>query len=170
MRDTNMPARMRIRYSGRPWDQTRVTIGAVAGEQPVNPARVHAMCGGELSDRPSLPQVRLDEIPAHVHRRLLPAGCRLCLDTSLADVLVSDTITSTPSGDDPIWLGEAVSGRRTRQVRIVAHKMQVRIPRSLRRWQPSSSGWTPRRCCSRMSSNPRRCGRESARKPQRGCA
>src|SRR3954464_15221085 len=92
------------------------------------------MLSCELGDRTSLPQVRLDQIPAHRHRRLLPTGCRLCLDTSLADVLVSDTITSTTT-----WkgLGEAIlcvsgagptSSRRSALVsNRVRHRDGVRI-------------------------------------------
>ncbi len=48
----------------------------------------------QLRDRASLPHVRLNQISGPVHRRP-PPRCPLCLDTSLADVLVSDTITST---------------------------------------------------------------------------
>src|SRR5215510_14309820 len=51
---------------------------------------MHPMRASELRDRTPFPQVRLNEIPANVHRRL-PPRCRRCLDTSLADVLNSDT-------------------------------------------------------------------------------
>jgi len=52
------------------------------------------MGAGQLSDRSTLPQVRLDQVAALFHRRP-PVRCRLCLDTSVAYVLVSDTSAPT---------------------------------------------------------------------------
>ncbi len=63
----------------------------VAGQEPVDPAGMDPVGAGQLSDRTTLPQVRLDQVAALVHRRP-PARCRLCLDTSVAYVLVSDTL------------------------------------------------------------------------------
>ena len=63
----------------------------VAGQEPVDPASVNPVGAGQLSDRPTLPQVRLDQVAALFHRRP-PFRCRLCLDTSVAYVLVSDTL------------------------------------------------------------------------------
>jgi hypothetical protein len=54
--------------------QTHVALGAVAGKELVDPAAMHAVRGRELSDRPALPQMRLDQIPAHVHRSTPRSG------------------------------------------------------------------------------------------------
>src|SRR5207302_525832 len=80
--------------STRSRDQPRVTFSSIARQQPIDPARMHAVRRRELGDCTTFPQMCLNQTPAHVHRRL-PPRCRRCLDTSLADVLVSHTIVST---------------------------------------------------------------------------
>jgi hypothetical protein len=58
----------------RPRHQAGIALGPVAGQQLVDPAPMYAVGLGQLSDRPALPKMRLDEIPPHVHRKTLRSG------------------------------------------------------------------------------------------------
>src|SRR5882672_4793081 len=68
----------------RAWRQARLTLGAVAPEELVQPAAVHPVHTRELGDRTTLAQMRLDQIPPDVHPETPSTSCLRCLDTSIA--------------------------------------------------------------------------------------
>jgi hypothetical protein len=73
----------------RPRLEPGLALGPIAGEELVEPGPVHPVRRGELSDRPTGPQMRLDQKPALVHRRPPPLG-------------VSDVLTQLSSQLSPM--------------------------------------------------------------------
>src|SRR2546425_9082910 len=69
----------------------------VPPQELVQPAAVHAVRSRELADRPTLAQVRLDQVPPDVHPETPSMSCLRCLDTSTANVSLMSS-THTPSG------------------------------------------------------------------------
>src|ERR1035437_3280438 len=76
-----------------------LTLSPVASQQLVEPAAVHPVVPGQLSDRTPFQKVRLYQIPPQLHRKTLQPRCLLCLDTcvspGVAYLLNSHTFTST---------------------------------------------------------------------------
>src|SRR5262245_53002998 len=70
---------------------------AIAGQELVDPAAMHAVGSRQLCDRAAFDQMRLDQVPRLCHRRAPFIRCLLCLDTGVAYLLKPDTSLSALS-------------------------------------------------------------------------
>src|ERR1035437_5519413 len=74
-----------------------LTLSPVASQQLVEPAAVHPVVPGQLSDRTPFQKVRLYQIPPQLHRKTLQPRCLLCLDTCVSPGVAYLLNSHTPS-------------------------------------------------------------------------
>src|ERR1035437_5099215 len=97
-----------------------LTLSPVASQQLVEPAAVHPVVPGQLSDRTPFQKVRLYQIPPQLHRKTLQPRCLLCLDTcvspGVAYLLNSHTARPTRVVDlrfpESEWDGARIHARK----------------------------------------------------------